>query len=164
MKNRYHSMPAMPDEITAVNILCRLLAGMGFRYYWATDQLSDETYAFQAGRGTRSIAKTIEHIWDLLNWTYSAIDPSGNTKPSGSRLLRESTLVLIARLEEAFSKMDTEELAAIQILNHPFWLVINGPLSDVLTHIGQIATMRRIAGSPVPKSNPFEGMPPPGRE
>ncbi len=61
----------------------------------------------------------------------------------------------IAILEETFSKMDNEELAAIQILKQPFWLVINGPLSDALTHIGQIATLRRIAGSPVPDSNPI---------
>ena len=76
--------------------------------------------------------------------------------------MREATLDLIARLEEAFSEMEQEELAAIQVLKEPFWPVLNGPLSDVLTHIGQIAMMRRMAGSPVALSNPFEGTPPPG--
>ena len=57
------------------------------------------------------------------------------------------------------SKMNIEELAAKQILKKSFWPLINGPISDVLTHIGQIATMRRIAGSPVFDSNPFDGTP-----
>ena len=163
MENRYHTMPATPDEITAVNIICRILAGMGFRFYWATDELTEETYAFKPCEGARSIGDTVEHIWDLLNWTVRAIDPAGKAKPSGAKQLREDTLELIAILEETFSKMDNKALAAIQILKQPFWLVINGPLSDALTHIGQIATLRRIAGSPVPDSNPFEGTPPPGK-
>ncbi len=163
MGNRYHSIPAAPDEITAANIVCRMLAGMGFRFYWATEELTDQTYAFQPCEGARSIGETVEHIWDVLNWTYRALDPAGQAKPGGAKQLREGALELIAILEERFSTMDKEELAAIKILNRPFWLVINGPLSDVLTHIGQIATLRRMAGSPVAASNPFEGTPPPGR-
>ena len=163
MENRYHSIPATPDEITAVNIICRMLAGMGFRFYWATEELTEEIYAFQPCDGAWSIGETVEHIWDILNWIYRAIDPAGKAKPGGIKQLREGALELIAILEETFSKMDNEELAAIQLLKQPFWLIINGPLSDALTHIGQIATLRRIVGSPVPDSNPFEGKQPPGK-
>ncbi len=163
MENRYHSMPTPPDEITAVNIICRMLAAMGFRFYWATEELTEETYAFQPCDGARSIGETVEHIWDLLSWIYRALDPTGKAKPSGAKQLREGALELIAILEERFSTMDTEELADIEMLNQPFWPVLNGPLSDVLTHIGQIATLRRIAGSPVADSNPFEGTPPSGK-
>ena len=162
MENRYHSIPATPDEVTAANIIARMLAGIGFRFYWATDELTEKTNAFQPGEGARSIGETIEHIWDLLNWIYGAIDPVSKVKPSGAKQLREDTLELIAILEETFAKMDNEELALIKILKQPFWLIINGPLSDVLTHIGQIATLRRIAGSPAPGSNPFKGTPPRG--
>jgi hypothetical protein len=94
MENRYHALPVTPDDITAANTICRMLAG--------------------------------------------------------------GILDLIAILEKSFSKMDKEELAGIKILNRPFWPIINGPFSDVLTHIGQISSLRRIAGSPAPDSNPFE--------
>ena len=163
MENRYHSMPATPHEITALNIICRMLAGMGFRFYWATEELTEETFTFQPCEGARSIGETVEHVWDLLNWVYRAIDPAGKVKPSGAKLLREGALELIAILEETFSKIDNEKLAGIQIRKQPFWLIINGPLSDVLTHIGQIAILRRIAGSPAPDGNPFKGTPPPGK-
>jgi hypothetical protein len=163
MENRYHVLPAPPDEITAANIICRMLAGIGFRFYWATEALPEKAYAFRPGEGARSIGETVEHIWDLLNWTYSAMDPAGKAKPGGAKQMREDALELIAILEERFSNMDTDALAALHLLNQLFWPVINGPLSDVLTHVGQIATLRRMAGSPVPDSNPFEGTPPPGR-
>ena len=40
---------------------------------------------------------------------------------------------------------------------YPIWYLINGPISDVLTHIGQIASWRRIAGNPVERVSPFSG-------
>ena len=89
-EERYYSMPTPPGDITAENIICRLLAGIGFRFYWATEGLGVETYAFEPCEGARSIGETIEQF-------------------------------------------------------------------------GQIATLRRVAGSPVPDSNPFEGTPAPGR-
>lgn len=163
MAHRYHALPPAPDHITAANVIARILASIGFRFYWATEALTEQIYAFQPGHGTRSIEETIDHVWELLNWLYRAIDPEGKPKPEGALPLRAATLELIETLEEAFSAMDQEEVAALQILQEPFWPVLNGPLSDVLTHIGQIAMMRRLGGLPVAASNPFEGTPPPGR-
>lgn len=163
MTHRYHTLPPAPDEITAAHVISRILASIGFRFYWATDALTEETYVFRPDQDARSIEETIDHIWDLLHWLYQALDSPSTAKPSGARPLREATLDLILVLEEAFSQMKQEKLATLQLLKEPFWPVLNGPLSDVLTHIGQIAMMRRLAGSPVAMSNPFEGTPPPGR-
>lgn len=33
----------------------------------------------------------------------------------------------------------------------PFWYLINGPIADALTHVGQISSWRRMAGNPQPK-------------
>ena len=138
---------------------------MGFRFYWATYELTATVYAYQPGEGARSISETVEHIWDLLHWLYSTVSNNTSTakeltKPRASEALREGALELIELLEDRFSTIEQEELAAIRLLNEPFWPIINGPLSDVLTHIGQIATVRRLAGAPAPVSNPFEGTPP----
>jgi hypothetical protein len=140
-----------------------MLAGMGFRFYWATEALPEEQYAFRPGEDARSIGETVEHIWDLLHWMYCAIDPTGTAKPNGAEPMRAGVLELIVMLEAAFLNMQPEALAAIHLLKEPFWPVLNGPLADVLTHIGQLTTLRRIAGFPVAESNPFEGTPPPGR-
>jgi hypothetical protein len=160
MDDRYRSIPSFTGPITAANVICRMLAGMGFRFYWATEALTEEAYAFRPCDGARSISDTVEHVWDLLNWVYRSIEPAGEPKPSGPQHLRAGALELIATLQGAFSNMTDDDLAGIRIREQPFWAVINGPLSDVLTHIGQITALRRLAGSPVPASNPFKGTPP----
>ncbi len=43
---------------------------------------------------------------------------------------------------------------------YPLWYLINGPLSDALTHLGQVASWRRINGNPIPGANAFYGTPP----
>ncbi|MCK5671198.1 hypothetical protein KAI10_07435, partial [Candidatus Bathyarchaeota archaeon] len=42
----------------------------------------------------------------------------------------------------------------------PVWNLINGPLSDALTHVGQIASWRRMNGNPIPGARVFHGEPP----
>lgn len=162
MTTRYRSIPSATTDVTAANVLSRMLAGIGFRFYWATEGLSDELYAFRPCDGARSVGETIDHVWDLLNWTYCATGEAGPTKPGSGKLLRDGALDLIGRLQDALSQRDESALLSIELLGKPFWPIINGPLSDVLAHTGQIATLRRLAGSPAPESNPFEGTPPRG--
>ncbi|MCB0286745.1 MAG: hypothetical protein KDE57_08840 [Calditrichaeota bacterium] len=161
--NKYHTLPANPENITAGTVISRLLASIGFRYYWATDDLPETVAAFQPENDARSIAENMAHIWDILQWVHAAIHPETVAKPEGLHPLRTGTLALIETLEHSFSTMDVQTLAEIKLLKQPFWPLINGPLSDVLTHIGQIAMLRRIAGFPVSNSDPFLGTPPPGK-
>lgn len=160
MKDRYYSLPDAPEKINAQNVICRLLASIGFRYYWATAELTEEASVYRPSEDNRNIEETLYHIWDLLNWVYTAIESTGKTRPEESAKLREITLELIEDLESRFSEMDAEDLGKIELIKSPFWPVINGPLADVLTHIGQVSTLRRLAGDPVLVSNPFEGTPP----
>jgi hypothetical protein len=46
MEDRYYSMLATPEDISSTNIICRMLEGMGFRFYWVTKELTEETYDF----------------------------------------------------------------------------------------------------------------------
>lgn len=48
----------------------------------------------------------------------------------------------------------------IRIEGHPFWHIINGPLCDALTHVGQIRYLRRLLGKQGPEANVFLGRPP----
>jgi hypothetical protein len=64
--------------------------------------------------------------------------------------------------------MSDEDLAAVRIRSSrgdtlPIWNMVNGPLADSLTHIGQILSWRRIAGSPPVPADVFRGRPP-GRQ
>ena len=78
---------------------------------------------------------------------------------------RACSLRNLAALEAAVCAMDSDDLDAVQV-QHPrrgervFWVLVNGPISDCLTHVGQISAWRRQAGNPAPASDPFDGRPP----
>ena len=46
-------------------------------------------------------------------------------------------------------------LASDKPLHAPIEKLLQGPVADALTHVGQIAVMRRMAGSPVKGENYF---------
>ena len=57
-------------------------------------------------------------------------------------------------------KLCDEDLKGIIIKGRPFWHIINGPIADALTHVGQINSFRRLVGNPTPKAQVFLGIPP----
>jgi hypothetical protein len=67
---------------------------------------------------------------------------------------------MLHRLRQHFSTLEDQALAAITIDDHPFWHILNGPSADILTHVGQINVLRRLAGNPTPKAGLFSGEPP----
>jgi len=60
--------------------------------------------------------------------------------------------------------MSDGDLEKLRIRDKPFWNLINGPLSDALTHTGRINSFRRLAGNPVAGANVFTGEPPKGEK
>jgi hypothetical protein len=74
--------------------------------------------------------------------------------------VRKSVLEMVYNLRGVLASMSDEELQNITINGKPFWHIINGPLADSLTHIGQINSFRRLAGNPTPKAKVFHGTPP----
>lgn len=57
-------------------------------------------------------------------------------------------------LSKRLKKMSDEDLAEIEKNTSrklSFWYWINGPLADILNHVGQITSWQRIAGNPQQK-------------
>ncbi len=68
---------------------------------------------------------------------------------------RLHTLEMILKLRKHFDSIDDSELSQIKMARYPFWHIVNGPVSDALTHTGQINTLRRLAGNPPVESDVF---------
>jgi hypothetical protein len=156
----YNRSPDPPEGAKAVNVICRMVDGLGFRYYWATEGLEEKVKDYRPYETAWSIYETTEHIWALMNWVHLSIQGREAERPADLLSFRQSTLELIAELRKRFGDMREEELTSIRIKDMPFWYLINGPLADALTHVGQINLLRRMAGSPAPKANVFRGTPP----
>jgi hypothetical protein len=158
MNNRFQAIEAYPDRQDAVGVVLRLIDGLGYRFYWATEGLAPGDYAYSPGAGCQSIGALIGHVWGLVNWIHGTVVGEGATwRPPDPAEQRLHVLALLAATRDRVAALDEAALFALQIDGHPFWHVLNGPLSDALTHVGQIASFRRLHGNPVPRHNVFLG-------
>lgn len=158
--DKFHRIPEYPSRVTAASILTRMLDGLGFRFYWSTEGLRPGDFSFSPGPNTRSIQELIRHIWGLMNWISQSVLEKPYERPEAPDAIREQALQIICDLRSTIIAMKDEDLQKLSIEGKPFWHIINGPVSDALTHIGQINSFRRLAGNPVLQANVFTGEPP----
>ncbi len=99
----------------------------------------------------RSAAEILRHIGDLLEWALWLA--------KGQHRWRDATPQSweadVGRFFEGLRRLD-EYLAADAPLGYPPEKLFQGPIADALNHVGQIATLRRLAGSAVRGENYFK--------
>jgi hypothetical protein len=103
---------------------------------------------FHAGATSRTAGQILAHIGDLFDWALSIAEGEQRWHDSPPLPWNEET----ARFFEALQKFD-QRLAIDGPLECPAEKLFQGPVADALTHIGQIALLRRLAGAPVRAEN-----------
>jgi hypothetical protein len=156
----YARIPDYPGEVCSSAILARLIDGLGFRFRWASEDLGEKEARFRPSPESMNILEITGHVWGLVNWITISITDRKPERPTGFPALRASVLALLVELRRDIAAKDDDALRACTLEGNPFWHLINGPLSDALTHVGQINAFRRLAGNPTPKANVFRGLPP----
>jgi hypothetical protein len=165
----FSSIPPGPAQVSGGAVLTCLVAGIGFRFYWVTEGLRDEDIALRVIPEAMSIAELTVHVLELAEWVAEAAVaiPKADGTPNGDPAFPENrrrALEMLALLRDRFSAMRDEEISAIRLPARagglPWPHIINGPLADALTHVGQINLLRRASGNPVPKANVLLGQPP----
>jgi hypothetical protein len=106
---------------------------------------------FRAAEGVRTPDEILAHVGDLLEWALSIAQ--GKQAWSGSKPLEWGKEV--ARFFATLQKFD-DFLAADEPLHAPEEKLFQGPVADALTHVGQIALLRRLAGAAVKPENYFQ--------
>src|SRR5262245_59889457 len=104
----------------------------------------------RAGEGCRSAAEIVAHLCDLLDWALSSANGAPVWKPTEPVTFTKD----VARFFAAAQALD-DYLASDAPLGCPPEKLFQGPIADALTHVGQLATLRRLAGSPVRGENYF---------
>jgi hypothetical protein len=102
----------------------------------------------RAGETTRSAVEIVSHLGDLFEWALSTVKGEHKWKNSPPRSWDAET----DRFFDALQKLD-DYLASGEPLAVPPEKLFQGPIADALTHIGQLATLRRLAGFPVRGEN-----------
>src|SRR6266567_4102669 len=103
---------------------------------------------FKASASTRTPVEILAHLGDLVEWAYC--HAKGKSEWHSSKPLPWEQEV--ARFFAALEKFD-KHLASTTTLECPPEKLFQGPIADALTHVGQIAMLRRMAGSPIRGEN-----------
>ena len=113
---------------------------------------SPEHFAsFHIGDKTRTPAQILAHMGDLFDWALSIAQ--------GQQTWHDSTpLPWSAEIERFFAavKKFDDYLASDEPLQGSAEGLFQGPVADALNHVGQIAMLRRLAGSPIKGENYFK--------
>jgi hypothetical protein len=131
-------------------MLRHTLATLAYRAAKTLQSAPPDFGDFHAAAGTRTPAEILAHISDLLDWAICLADGRHEWHNSTPQPWDDE----IRRFFVAIEQLD-RRLASDQPLGFPAERLFQGPIADALTHVGQIAMLRRIAGSPVRGENYF---------
>ncbi len=106
---------------------------------------------FHVDEGVRAPGQVLAHIGDLMDWAL--------TIAMGSRAWHDSKPLAwereVERFFAALKKFD-DYLASDEPLHTTPEKLLQGPIADALTHVGQIAMLRRIGGEPLKGESYYE--------
>ena len=132
------------------DFLRHALATLAYRGGKALRGAPDAFADFQVGETTRTPGRILAHIGDLLDWALHLADGKSvwhDSAPLPWRSERERFFAALDRLDRRLA--DAAPLGATPER------LFQGPLADALSHVGQIALLRRLAAAPVRGENYF---------
>jgi hypothetical protein len=128
----------------ARTLLRHTLATLAYRGGKAIRNAPASFSSHRVSDSSRTPAQILAHIGDLMDW--------GLSIAAGNETWHDSTPLQwdkeCARFFAALKKFD-DYLATGKPLQAPVENLFQGPVADALTHVGQIAMLRRMAGSPI---------------
>ena len=116
-------------------LLRHLVATLAYRAAKVLRDVPPSFAQFSSGRDTRLPMQILQHLGDLMAWGLR-MEGSGDWNTE------------VRRFFEGLRALD-QFLASDAPLGHPAEMLIQGPLADALTHVGQLAMLRGAAGIPV---------------
>ena len=132
------------DQPAAVEFLRHSLATLAYRGAKTLRDAPADFAAFRAAETTRTPAQILAHIGDLFDWAISIAD--GQMKWHDSKPLPWPEE--IDRFFRTLKQFD-DRLASGVPLAMSVEKLFQAPVADALTHVGQLAMLRRMAGAPV---------------
>ena len=130
----------MPDDEKTL-LLRHTLATLAYRGGKALRGAPPEFPSFRAGPQTRTPGEILAHLGDLLDWAATLAE--GKEKWHNAPVVAWD-----AGVDRFFAALETldKRLSSGAPLGSSAEKLFQGPIADSLTHVGQIAMLRRIAG------------------
>ena len=132
------------------SLLRHTLATLSYRGGKTVRSAPDSFAKFQIAQGSRTPEQILAHIGDLFDWALSIARGEQTWHNSIPKPWNDE----VARFFGALKAFD-DYLASNDELAVSAEKLFQGPIADALTHVGQIALLRRMAGDPVKGENYF---------
>jgi len=130
-------------------LLRHTVATIAYRGGKALRNAPSEFAAFRIGEGTRTPARILAHICDVLDWAARLARGEQTWIEAVPQAWDED----VERFFACLGKLDS--ILADDALRCSAEQLFQGPIADVLTHVGQLTMLRRLAGSPIRGENYF---------
>jgi hypothetical protein len=127
------------------------LATLAYRGGKALRDAPEGFSEFRAAEGSRTAGQILAHIADLFDWALKLAREGQHEWHDSAPLAWAAET---ERFRAGLAALDAH-LASALPLKAPAEKLFQGPIADALTHVGQIAMLRRLAGAPVRGENYF---------
>src|SRR5580693_2289895 len=137
-----------PSAGSARELLRHALATVAYRGGKALRGAPEWFATFRIGESTRAAVRLGGHMGDLLEWALWIA--------KGTQVWKDSEpLPWNQEVERFFAaiKAFDDYLATSEPVHGKVEMLCQGPIADALTHVGQLAMLRRVAGAPIRSEN-----------
>ena len=134
----------MSDLNVKRDVLRHMVATVAYRGGLAVTDATLDFATFRIHETTRTPGEILAHIGDLLEGSFHLLKGEMVFLTSEPLAWNEE----VARFFKAVNQLDSY-LASEAPLALPVEKLVQGPVGDALTHVGQIVMLRRMAGAPI---------------
>ena len=127
------------------------LATLAYRGGKTLRDTNNDFATFRAGEQTRTPLEILAHIGDLFEWALSiakGAEAWQGAEPGGWEQQVERFFRSLQELDQFFASAESLACSPQQLFQ--------APIADALTHVGQLAMLRGLAGIPIRGENYFK--------
>lgn len=127
-------------------LLRHFLATLAYRTQKAVRGAPEHYADFRAGKGVRTPAEILRHMTALLQYVRTRLDGSRRPSPPDPPPAFDEE---IRRFHRELARVADHLGSGAEIGPSTVDRLLQGPLSDAMTHVGQLAMLRRLADAPI---------------
>lgn len=140
-----------PETDPGRELLRHTLATLAYRGGKTLRDAGADFATFRASEKTRTPLEILAHIGDLLQWALSIARGKEEWKGAEPQGWEQQVERFFASLQEF-----DQYLASAERLGCSPQQLFQAPIADALTHVGQLAMLRNLAGIPIRGENYFK--------
>jgi hypothetical protein len=135
----------------ARSLLRHAVATVRYRGNKSLRDIGPEFAQFRISESVRTPVEILTHIGDLFDWALRLSHGTSQWTEAAPLPWDEEVARFHRVLDDFDARLDSAESISASVER-----LMQGPVADALTHVGQLATLRRLAGSPIKSENYFK--------